>query len=275
MNSCITCNQKIELDDALTCDKCLNYFHCTCQSITKAQHGYMKKLGNNINWFCKQCKEDTKYKPLPADSAQGINKQLEIIIKRIDNVDNMHKLIDKQIEAIKEIAIKIEKHAISIEKLENITKLLETKLNNLIAEQKLNKQACLQPALIHQTTQKQSTVNNDYRFRIRVAGIPESTKASTNERTQEDLEHLNVILQHLGNSTTIIKNIYRVRKYDANRIKTSKRITIVELTTIWDRRLIISKAAEMKTFNIPKIFISYDLSEEDRLIEKKGFKKAL
>lgn len=43
--------------------------------------------------------------------------------------------------------------------------------------------------------------------------------------------------------------------------------------TIWDVRILFSRANQMKSYKIPKIFINRDLCEEDKKIENMLLKK--
>ena len=55
------CGREVdEGEDAVECERCMHWFHCKCQGITKAAHNALRKWHGTLLWLCNKCKEEMK-----------------------------------------------------------------------------------------------------------------------------------------------------------------------------------------------------------------------
>ena len=101
-------------DNGLECESCFFWFHATCEEINTSQYNMIRKLGNKIEWRCKECKT---------------NKQ-DIIIKLEEDIANAN-------ERIKILKQQIETNNIEIDKsgmTNSVIDKLSNKCNDIIRE---------------------------------------------------------------------------------------------------------------------------------------------
>ena len=104
---------------------------------------------------------------------------------------------------------------------------------------------------------------------VRVSGLPESTAKNIYERKSDDIQKLKTIIADIGVTDLKVNNIIRMGKFSEGRNRT----LIVELPNIMDVELLVSKAIKAKLGNVHQVYISPDLTKEEREIEKKLLKK--
>ena len=91
---------------------------------------------------------------------------------------------------------------------------------------------------------------------IRIRGIPELKEKYPRMRQEHDLSEVQKTLAHLDVETES-GDIVRLSKYEENK----RRTKLLKVLTVWQRRLILSSARKLKTFEHP-VFSSRQLSNE-------------
>ena len=140
------------------------------------------------------------------------------------------------------------------EKLEN----LDTTLKSVDAAPK---QATGQEV---DSSEKTYHIDDSYKHRVKIVGIQESEKKFTDARQFDDKTSIENILGKLEIKNANVADCFRAGKYD----KTRNRPLIVSFSSIWDARLIRSKAIERKLYQSDSILILNELSPADRAVEK-------
>ena len=102
---------------------------------------------------------------------------------------------------------------------------------------------------------------------IRLRGIPESEDKPPRQRYEHDKRAVNLMLQHL-NINTEITDIRRMGVFQAGRART----IVFEVATKWDKRLILSSVAKLKTYK-EKVFLSRELPPNEAKLESQFLKK--
>lgn len=107
--------------------------------------------------------------------------------------------------------------------------------------------------------------NEDYKYRIKITGLPEINCNNFNSRCDSELKEVNDILVYLQLSDLKVADLRRVGKFVSIN---KQRPLLVKFTSIWDVRKIISKVKLLKNYHKHKIFVTPDLSLSDREKEK-------
>ena len=107
-----------------------------------------------------------------------------------------------------------------------------------------------------------------FKRQLKIVNIDENDKPSFNERALADKSALEKISADLGVHVKI-DDCRRIGKYDTSR----KRPIIVTFNSVWDARLLRSKAIESKLYNSSGILIVPELSPADKEKERKLLKK--
>lgn len=118
---------------------------------------------------------------------------------------------------------------------------------------------------IHQgNNYKRTSVTENANYKVCISGIPESKKANYNDKMSDDKLQVEEILAHLKLNNLNIKDLRRTGYSSDSR----PRILIVEFLTVWDARLVISKASAIKNYTVKNVFINRQLNDKERAIEK-------
>ena len=84
------------------------------------------------------------------------------------------------------------------------------------------------------------------------------------EKMLDDKKQTQSILEYLNLGNLCIKDLFRSGYVQGGK----PRILIIEFLTVWDARLVLTKAASMKNYHLPNIFINKQLNEKEKIIEK-------
>ena len=102
-----------------------------------------------------------------------------------------------------------------------------------------------------------------------MSGLPESSEDNVYKRKTDDIKKVKNIALKLGFEELRINGVIRAGKYDPDKDRT----LIVELTSRTDAELLVSKAILDKFGTKNNVYISPDLTREERLEERKVLKK--
>ena len=148
-------------------------------------------------------------------------------------------------------------------KFEEISKQLN-EVKDQLTEMKTEKETVVTPNNVVQQSMSEVTKKS-----IRVSGLPESSEDNVYKRKTDDIKKVKNIALKLGFEELRINGVIRAGKYDPDKDRT----LIVELTSRTDAELLVSKAILDKFGTKNNVYISPDLTREERLEERKVLKK--
>ena len=120
------------------------------------------------------------------------------------------------------------------------------------------------PSTISNISSNGTSTDDSYKFRVKIVGIKESTEKFNNARQFHDKHSIERILSKLEVPNAVLSDCFRVDKYTSNRNKP----IIATSNSIWDARLLRSKAIEKKVYQTDSILIVNEISPKDRAIGK-------
>ena len=164
---------------------------------------------------------------------------------------------------------KMERIEVNYLNLQKKSDNIEDKIKKIEYELSLLKSAAT-PSSNDTTTHKQLPTADSHKFSIRISGLKEEKQNSFIERYDKDIISVKTLLNQLNVTEAIINDCARVGKFVEN--SPTHRKLIVRFNSVWHVRKIIANAHKLKD-NPDKIFISPDLSDNDRIIEKNLLKK--
>lgn len=105
---------------------------------------------------------------------------------------------------------------------------------------------------------------DNYKYQFKLHGVAEPKDNNNHNRLNADLTVVKSVLDHLKLPNATICNIHRLGHYASEK----SRPIVVKLNTIWDVRTVFNNVSTLKSYTIPKLYISKDLSFTERLLEK-------
>jgi len=273
--SCL--NQKNEKLIQCSSPFCSRQFHLSCANLK----GKTKSEISNLYFLCKSCHDfiqysnstiETKLKNLEEDVKQlmqpieqklqvitlKLEKSIDEIMARVCVIEKSELVRQKNMDDFKDKIIKLES------KLDAELLKFVNKLDNLD-----NNKPIIQPAQSSKPQNNNSTSMTKYRLRI--SGICEpSSQLKPLERQAVEETELKKILSFMNLGNVLISDFFRLGKFKAENKR--DRTMLVTFQSVWDRRKILSSSYLLKDYE-KAVFISPELTAEEKLIERKVLKK--
>ena len=101
---------------------------------------------------------------------------------------------------------------------------------------------------------------------IRIRGIPELNDKDRRKRQENDLQQVKEILEHMQIVPEIV-DLFRMGQRQEGKDR-----TILVKVPIWQKRLILSSACRLKTYDKP-VFVSRELSVDEAKLENQALQK--
>ena len=232
---CETCQQKIKKnEDTFCCIVCNCKMHLTksCTSLSDLAINGITTLGKNIALLCNKCVDSNGY---------------ERIRKAVSDAEQTS---PKQFKKIEEDMDELRKNVQEIKTLFSQTTM---KPNEIKSEAKTK--------VPINATPKQENQNG-----IRIRGIPELNDKDQRKRQENDILQVKEILEHMQIVPEIV-DLFRM----GQRQEGKDRIILVKVP-IWQKRLILSSACRLKTYDKP-VFVSPELSVDEAKLENQALQK--
>ena len=167
------------------------------------------------------------------------------------------------------------------EKLNNQLCLFEEKMNNfeknissrIVSDTSKDNIESLSQANNFKPTATNNNFHNDVlvKYRIRISALQEApSNVNFQERQIYERESVEKIFSHMNLNNITITDCFRLGKFKTENIR--PRTLIVTFASVWDQRKVISQCFQLKSYS-EKIFISPELSNEDKIKEKKLLNK--
>ncbi len=265
-DDCKICNKKCKSEDqAIECDRCQKWIHLDCTDISpKAYKVYsehkMAKMG--YFWFCNDCRDNiTASKDTNNNQIENLSKQIAEINAQLKNIQETQSKMEKSNASINEIADTISKPSVSKSWAEvasdSSSENSGIRLITSLTKEVLNGQKKL-------SEERKDREQNAIMFNIE-------------ENTKKD--HDQEFFKRFCQKTLSLKDIPEVKisrlgqKYPDSK---NNRPLKVSFTNMWEKRKFFSNLYKMKQDDQldKKIRIAHDMSQEDRLENKRLLKFA-
>lgn len=197
-HNCGSCNLIVmDEDDAIECELCKYWFHCTCQNVSKKLYDTINDVDcGALHWYCRTCNGtagnmlkilaslQTNHSKLTSE-VKGLKDEMKECKVKISN--NQQKMEEKIDELKKDMSIHSKEPQCSTEEVE---KLVADKLDDFV--------------------ERERRKNN-----IIVYGIPESLSQDAEVRKKEDRDQINSIFHqdlNLKADVSHVRSLYRLGK---------------------------------------------------------------
>lgn len=92
-------------DQGVECDKCLNWFHLKCQSVSKTAYSAVQKWHGTLLWLCDKCKKSLKDAPAPCRCPKledGLSKLEAVAHGNAQTLDEIQSSMKKDTAKLRE-----------------------------------------------------------------------------------------------------------------------------------------------------------------------------
>jgi len=266
---------------------CAKKFHLNCVGLK----GKSKEELCKLYFVCLSCNEFISYSNSKLDfKLSTIETELNSTIRVIkDNIQSLEKTTSDLKLRLNSFEQSVEDNKINNENINLTVRAINTKITGIESDfntsisslshridelkkemegQVIEKREAIKPAPCKPPI---VTSEANTKIQIRIMGVKEAPEEMKFiERFEYECTYVKRILSHLNENNINITDCFRLGKFkkDAHRPRT----LLVTLTSIWDKRKILSKATLLSTFG-ENIFISPALSPSEINIEKKILKK--
>jgi len=215
----------------------------------------LNRIEEDLNETIVSLKQNIK---LLEEKTDGIKDRLDTYEKSLLNCEQTNKIIKKEYEcSIKAVAERQKNIEESVTNLEKSVAVLQSQTSEI------------KPTPI--TEIKQVSTDNRSKYQIRVNGIKEAPKSlKFLERQEFERGCFSEILEHLNENNINFTDCFRLGKLREDSKK--PRTLLVTLTSIWDKRKILSKGNLLSNYK-NAVFISPALSLTELKTEKQVLKK--
>ena len=174
--NCDKCKKAIAAVNVLTCDSCKSNYHSVCQNISSKKLQILQSIPS-AHWFCQNC-----------DETMSLVANIHVLTQRQDKLE----------ANIEELSQKMQS------KVETLSRQLDTKLektNQRVDELPKNERTRMSYAAATQagTNSNNKIQDQQYRFEVRMRGIPESEPDTKKvERLDYEKEQVTKMLDFIG-----------------------------------------------------------------------------
>ena len=271
---CQTYDQKVlDVQKAISCDKCLIWYHILCQDISNRQYEMIKSLKDKIIWLCNDCQtNENKCK----QEITNLKKNIEVLTKEINDLKTgMEKQIENSNSEITEITMKnieskIDKQIEDFKtELLNELVLIRSHIKNDLGKQfedNVNKN-------VDSALQKHDE-NKERQNNLIIFNIAESSNNMAKKREHDDYLTTCEILEYGVKVTNFeINKVICLGK--SNPDSNKPRPLLVKLATASQKWNIIKNAKNLKDAanGMNKVGIAPDYSENERIKQKSLLKQ--
>ena len=258
--------------DAVECEKCLNWFHCKCQGISKPALNALRKWHGTLLWLCDKCTEAVKEKTQPICECNKIKStvsKLEQITRQNatklnESIQNQEKIFATQCKVLDKV-MKISTNeelqqknyadavkGVGAQVVEQVSKKFDKIPAASVPVQRSNEEvACLLDEIQDKECCKLNVVIHNLR---------EADGQSYAERTKGDGEAFKNMAKEGLKLIVEATRTFRVGKKEG----TKPRLMVVTLTNIANKVEILRAAASLRDTKWNNIYITPDLTWKER-----------
>ena len=124
--NCETCHLEINDNKYVTCNKCLNTYHPTCQNLMQSELKVLQRKNCNIRWYCDTCSQET-----PSSSSDDVTTKLDIVVNSLVKITTRLDAYDNKLSQIEILSQNIKEINKNLSKLESIKTMVEKTLISL------------------------------------------------------------------------------------------------------------------------------------------------
>ena len=236
--ACKTCKRRVRARDPLfICIACSCKIHLTekCTNLSVTAIAGITELKTNVMLLCNDCVEQNK-----RDEIISLIAKMEVSETNQSQIKNIEK-----------------------EMIELKNSLLEIKTAMIEKSDPPKTKQVNQPAATIRKTPEATMVPEG----IQVRGIKESDDRDPRKRQEHDLAEIQQVFAHIEVNCNI-NDLLRL----GPRNDTKTRTILVKVSNPWQRRLILSSASKLKTYDKP-VYLSRELTREEAMIENEALQK--
>ena len=261
---------------SIGCGICQRRFHVECTGISA--DGVQAMVDHDLSWMCRDCRDSIpEFRQLIVDR-QSSRHDYKLLSKMSDKLDELQDAV-KSLAANKSLEQKLDQKIASIEKSVNEITQQQSRVEKTIGEHKDSvgtmpkfseeiRQSAGEIKKLLQSTEKASRHHN-----IILHNIPECESQDPAERRMYDTDSFyNVATSLLGSADDIeVVEIFRLgKKTPQSEGCTAKpRLIKARLRCVGHVDSMIRKRTNLKNVGFPNIYLTKDLSPEERATEKR------
>ena len=267
------CNKPV-MEEGVECEICEHWFHVGCAGMGKAAYQAIEDYG--LPWMCEACRGFIpQFKTVVVGKLNvDEKKQLEGLEKRLENIqEEMSKNTEKIMQAVKNHADSEQScmqagSATYAEALKQaVVEKLDEKLKNTGysgQDSEVIKQSAEEIRKLVQIKEKEKRQNN-----IIIHNIQESNSRDPAERKKYDeTGFCNMMYELLGYNVELVEIFRLGKKTTSDEGHQKPRLMMAKLKYKEDVDLLIKHRTLLKEVGYPNVYLTKDLSPEERAIEK-------
>ena len=253
-------------DSSIRCDSCKDWFHPRCQGLSMDAFRALSKY--DFLWLCIDCRPkfeailelgknletriaEAERKILDSVSAAASKDGHERLTRKIDQ---MEKAITQMKDQQSKIEVAVNEQKDAVKSVPKCTEALKT--------------SALEIKKIVQIQNRDSRESN-----VILHNIPESTSSDPEARKKHDAESFQgVVSSLLGNEKVDIVQVFRLGKRETQEPSTPHQKSRLMMIKLKDREHVeqlIKKRTQLKEVGYPNVYLTRDLSPEERTEQKK------
>lgn len=233
---CKGCNKAILSNDnevSVECESCEHWFHPECQGLCRKAFNVVDQY--NLFWICIKCRKDFAEK-------KNERKQVKM------DIDLTEKHIIGKIDEVKTL----------------VTNMIDKKVDDGV--KKMEMKIGESSTILRKAVQEKSV---DRTRNLIVHNLPESESSDAAQRQLNDTEKVNAMISTLCGSEETIKatKTFRLRRKQEtgeNEVDRRPRLIMVKLEKAEEVEMLLRKRFQLREHGYPNIFLSKDLSKEER-----------
>ena len=271
------CNKMVTITKqrGLKCEICRRWFHPVCAGMSA--DGHQAVVDHNLMWMCTDCRDSIpKFRQVIADK-HSPNNENKLLNELNNKVDMLHEEV-KKVAASDGLEEKINQKIISIEKSVNELAMQQAKVECSIGEHRDSVRAMpkLSEEIRHSADEIKNLVQTkdkvDREYNIIIHNVPECDSQDIAERRKYDIDSFYNI------ATSLLRDATDVEVMDTTRLgkttgesegqKSKPRLILAKLRRRDHVDMLIGKRTKLKDVGFPNIYLTKDLSPEDRAIQR-------
>ena len=278
-----TCGDLVKYGDkGIKCDRCLLWFHASCQSVSDGALSALDHFKEELSWLCDLCKAT-----VPVDKTKGLNQSSHLHLVKLENqveeigatISTHMKLIiqslKEQEKAVNDNTKLVERSiAEDIKQKSSYAEIVRGSCNSVLREvtkiSDLPKQGVpTNPVATHQDISKvfDSCLDKEKRkLNVVIHNLPETEAESLTDRAQSDQEQFRDLVKDCFRMNIRTSRSFRAGK----KIDGKPRLLIITLENIETKLELLKMAPQLRHHERGKnIFVTPDLTREEREEGKK------